>query len=274
MSFPSHHQFLIGRNYENPNVHVPFGKIGFRFKVFLISRRIEAHPEVLQIPTYFLTKPGMVFPDPPGKDQGVASIHFDQECADPMAYLLHQYIKSQPGAPVALQGRFSNIPKVIADTRDAQQTTFLRQLVFRLFNRDTEMPHRVRHPGRIEVSDPIIVGQTRLGAETKTASDRNPVADPGNGTAATEVAGDHPDWFSRRYDGQAELGGQIDLTQPEAAAWLEDTIDRLITEHELVFFRLDYNVRNLGAGGCRLESGFIANSYWRYYGYGWSNSGL
>ena len=65
----------------------------------------------------------------------------------------------------------------------------------------------------------------------------------------SKVAQDHPDWLARRYDGQAELGGMIDLTRAEVAEWMEGQIERLITEHELDLFRLDYNVGNIGAGG-------------------------
>jgi alpha-galactosidase len=79
------------------------------------------------------------------------------------------------------------------------------------------------------------------------------------------VAKEHPEWLSRRYDDQPELGGQLDLTQPAVAAWMESEIDRLITQHELDLFRLDYNVGKIGPGGYNLQSGFVENSYWRYY---------
>ncbi|MBA3946744.1 MAG: alpha-galactosidase [Herpetosiphonaceae bacterium] len=75
----------------------------------------------------------------------------------------------------------------------------------------------------------------------------------------------HPEWFVRRYDDQREPGGMLDLTQPDAAAWMEHTIDQLITEHQLDFFRLDYNIGNVGPAGYHLHAGFAENIYWRYY---------
>ncbi len=83
--------------------------------------------------------------------------------------------------------------------------------------------------------------------------------------AESRVAQEHPEWLACPYDGQAELGGLIDLTQPAVAAWMESEIDRLIVEHELDLFRLDYNVGNIGSGGYSLQSGFVENAYWRYY---------
>ena len=46
---------------------------------------------------------------------------------------------------------------------------------------------------------------------------------------------------------------------------MESEIDRLIVEHELDLFRLDYNVGNIGAGSYSEQSGFVENAYWRYY---------
>lgn len=83
--------------------------------------------------------------------------------------------------------------------------------------------------------------------------------------AESRLAKDHPEWLARGYDDQAELGGQIDLTQPAVAQWLEHEIERLLVEHELDLFRLDYNVGNIGPGGYNFHSGFVENSYWRYY---------
>jgi len=81
----------------------------------------------------------------------------------------------------------------------------------------------------------------------------------------SNLAKEHPDWFARRYDGKAELGGLLDLTNPAAARWMEEQIVRLLTEYELDFFRLDYNVGTLGPGSMNLREGFVENSYWRYY---------
>jgi len=81
----------------------------------------------------------------------------------------------------------------------------------------------------------------------------------------SRLAAEHPDWYARRYDGKPELGGMIDLVNPEAADWLGRTIGGLIEGHKLEFSRLDYNVGNIGAGSQTIRSGYVENGYWRYY---------
>ena len=81
----------------------------------------------------------------------------------------------------------------------------------------------------------------------------------------SRIATEHPEWLARPYGDEGGLGGMIDLTRPEVAEWMESEIDRLIVEHELDLFRLDYNVGNIGAGSYSEQSGFVENAYWRYY---------
>ena len=81
----------------------------------------------------------------------------------------------------------------------------------------------------------------------------------------SRVAIDHPDWVSVAYDGEKRLGDLLDLTNPAAAAWMEDQIGRVIEQNELEFFRLDYNVGGLGMGAKILRDGFAESGYWRYY---------
>ena len=81
----------------------------------------------------------------------------------------------------------------------------------------------------------------------------------------SQVALAHPEWLATAYDSEKRLGDLLDLTNPDAAQWMEDQIGKLITEHELEFFRLDYNVSGLGAGAYTVRDGFVENSYWRYY---------
>ena len=81
----------------------------------------------------------------------------------------------------------------------------------------------------------------------------------------SRIAKEHPEWLARPYGDEGGLGGMIDLTRPEVAEWMESEIDRLIVEHELDLFRLDYNVGNIGAGAYSEQSGFVENAYWRYY---------
>ncbi|HEX2186283.1 MAG TPA: glycoside hydrolase family 36 protein, partial [Chloroflexota bacterium] len=81
--------------------------------------------------------------------------------------------------------------------------------------------------------------------------------------AESRTLAEHPDWVQQRYDGRRR--GDLDLTRPEVAAWMEGQITRVIEEHRLDFFRLDYNVGNIGAGFQTLREGFVENNYWRYY---------
>jgi alpha-galactosidase len=80
----------------------------------------------------------------------------------------------------------------------------------------------------------------------------------------SRVAKEHPDWLAMNYDGKREMGGLLDLTNPDAAKWMEGQIIRVIEENELDFFRLDYNT-DPGRGIRTLRDGFIENGYWRYY---------
>lgn len=73
----------------------------------------------------------------------------------------------------------------------------------------------------------------------------------------------HPDWVAVRYDGKPYASGLIDFTNPEAAAWVEANIDRLISEYRLDCFRLDYNVGHIGPAGCTERHGWLENRYWR-----------
>jgi len=80
----------------------------------------------------------------------------------------------------------------------------------------------------------------------------------------SRVAKEHPDWLAMNYDGKREMGGLLDLTNPDAAKWMEEQIIGVIEENELDFFRLDYNTDP--ARGIRtLKDGFVENGYWRYY---------
>jgi alpha-galactosidase len=80
----------------------------------------------------------------------------------------------------------------------------------------------------------------------------------------SRVAKEHPDWFAMNYDGQRKIGGLLDITNPDAAKWMEQQIIRVIEENQLDFFRLDYNTAP-GRGIKTIHDGFVENGYWRYY---------
>jgi len=81
----------------------------------------------------------------------------------------------------------------------------------------------------------------------------------------SQVAQAHPEWLATAYDGEQRLGGMLDLTNPEVAAWMEGQIARVIREHQLEMFRLDFNVGSIGPAAGTIRDGYLENSYWRYY---------
>jgi alpha-galactosidase len=83
--------------------------------------------------------------------------------------------------------------------------------------------------------------------------------------AESQMAHTHPHWLAKAYDGQRYLGDMLDLTNPDAAAWMEAQIARVISENQLEMFRLDMNVGTIGPAAFTLRDGGLENSYWRYY---------
>jgi alpha-galactosidase len=80
----------------------------------------------------------------------------------------------------------------------------------------------------------------------------------------SRIVKEHPDWLAMNYDGDRKMGGQLDLTNPLAAKWMEEEITRVIEENQLEFFKLDYNTGQ-GRGIKKVRDGFVENGYWRYY---------
>ncbi|MBI4553179.1 MAG: alpha-galactosidase, partial [Candidatus Latescibacteria bacterium] len=81
----------------------------------------------------------------------------------------------------------------------------------------------------------------------------------------SRIVQEHPEWVSVAYDGERRLGDLLDLTNPDAARWMEEQIVKVIESNELEFFRLDYNVGGLGPGAKTTRHGYVENGYWRYY---------
>lgn len=79
----------------------------------------------------------------------------------------------------------------------------------------------------------------------------------------TKIRAEHPEWVAKCYSGQENR--LLDMSNPEAAAWVEAEIERMINEYELDLFRLDFN------GSYRLmlcsseKNGLPENTYLRYY---------
>ncbi|MBQ9098377.1 MAG: alpha-galactosidase [Clostridia bacterium] len=58
----------------------------------------------------------------------------------------------------------------------------------------------------------------------------------------SQIAQAHPDWLSTAFSSHKKAK-QLDLTHPDAAAWAEAEITRVIEENKLDLFRLDHNNR-------------------------------
>ena len=56
----------------------------------------------------------------------------------------------------------------------------------------------------------------------------------------SDIAKQHPEWLACAFASQT-THKQLDLSNPEAAAWMEEEIARVICENQLDLFRLDHN---------------------------------
>ena len=79
--------------------------------------------------------------------------------------------------------------------------------------------------------------------------------------AVSRLLRDHPDW---QMEKRGEKIPNLDLSRPEVAQYLEETLIGLIERYELDCFRLDYNI-SLGEGGEAQRGGYTENVLWRYY---------
>lgn len=79
----------------------------------------------------------------------------------------------------------------------------------------------------------------------------------------SKIRAEHPEWIAKCYSGQENR--LLNMAIPEAAAWVESEIARMIEEYGLDLFRLDYN------GSYRLmlcsedKNGLPENTHLRYY---------
>jgi alpha-galactosidase len=73
---------------------------------------------------------------------------------------------------------------------------------------------------------------------------------------------DHPDW-TLSTDDRRECTETLDLSNPDAAAYFRDSVLRIVKEHKLDFYKLDYNVSS-GEGGQSVRDGFAEAEAWRH----------
>lgn len=81
--------------------------------------------------------------------------------------------------------------------------------------------------------------------------------------SASSLRKAHPDWIMKRNGVPVANGRQLDLANPEVAAWVESEIARIIRKYDLDLFRIDYN-HSVEAGGNRIKDGFLENTQYRY----------
>ncbi|HET6429641.1 MAG TPA: glycoside hydrolase family 36 protein [Phycisphaerae bacterium] len=82
-------------------------------------------------------------------------------------------------------------------------------------------------------------------------------------SSKSRLAQDHPDWVLTTDD-RRPCAEALDLANPQAGRFLEETVLRLIGEHELDFYKLDYNV-SPREGGQTLRDGYAESEFWRHH---------
>ena len=80
---------------------------------------------------------------------------------------------------------------------------------------------------------------------------------------SSQAAKDHPEWLSKCYVNGAE-NSQLNMALPEAAAWAEAELSRVIEEYKIDIFRLDYNLGNLQLQNRFYGENGLENAYVRY----------
>ena len=76
----------------------------------------------------------------------------------------------------------------------------------------------------------------------------------------SDVFKQHPGWFFL-----PKQGSILNLAIPEAAAYLEAELGRIIEHYKLDLYRHDFNAPLLRQGSETLRDGFVECDYWRYY---------
>ncbi len=80
----------------------------------------------------------------------------------------------------------------------------------------------------------------------------------------SRLLAEHPEWLLRTNVARDVVANVLDLANPEAADFMRKSILRIIREHKLDFFKIDYNTR-IFEGGQSQREGFMENEGWRHY---------
>ena len=81
---------------------------------------------------------------------------------------------------------------------------------------------------------------------------------------ASKAAKEHPEWISKCYVNGKE-NSQLNMAIPEAAAWAESELCRVIEEYKIDIFRLDYNLDNQQLQSRYIGENGVENAYVKYY---------
>ena len=81
---------------------------------------------------------------------------------------------------------------------------------------------------------------------------------------ASKASKEHPEWISKCYVNGKE-NSQLNMAIPEAAAWAEAELSRVIEEYKIDLFRLDYNLDNQQLQSRYFGENGLENAYVRYY---------
>ncbi|MCE5197410.1 MAG: glycoside hydrolase family 36 protein [Armatimonadota bacterium] len=74
---------------------------------------------------------------------------------------------------------------------------------------------------------------------------------------------EHPDW-EQRTDKDRRVSEALNLGNPEVAKFVEDSIVSVIRDHDLDFYKIDYNI-STGEAGQNLRDGFLEGEAWRHF---------
>jgi alpha-galactosidase len=74
---------------------------------------------------------------------------------------------------------------------------------------------------------------------------------------------EHPEWILRTDDGRDVAGSMLDLSDPEAQRFFRESVLGVVRDHDLDFFKIDYNVLSY-EGGQSVRDGFAEHESWRH----------
>jgi alpha-galactosidase len=74
----------------------------------------------------------------------------------------------------------------------------------------------------------------------------------------SKVFQEHPDWF-------VQPGTVLNLSIPEAAAYMDSELNQIVDHYKLDLYRHDFNGPEAGQSSETLRDGFMESDYWRHY---------